>query len=100
MSPFGVTKRPVPGTNFDFREKTRQGIRVVGGEIAHLLNVVRLDDDGLDIEISTGIVETGTDWRRALLSSYLVAATTSRSYERQLEQELERIPAPTQETTP
>ena len=74
---------------------------VYPGDITYLvIDDGALDDDGLDIEISTGIVETGTDWRRALLSSYLVAATTSRSSERQLEQELERIPAPTQETTP
>ena len=72
---------------------------VYPGDITYLV----IDDDtgedvALEEEISTGILETTTDWRDSLLASYLVAATTTLLPEPAPEPE--RIPSPGQESTP
>ncbi len=74
---------------------------VYPGDITYLV----IDDgegieDGGGIEISTGIVESSTDWRESLLASYLVAATTSQDYQAEMTEMPERIPSPEQESTP
>ena len=80
---------------------------VYPGDITYLVidDAGTLEDD-LDLEISTGIVEAQTDWRESLLASYLVAATTSTDYQREITQsgdmspDPERIPSPELESTP
>ena len=51
---------------------------VYPGDITYLvIDDVGDDSDVADLAISTEILSTTTDWRQALLASYLVAATTS-----------------------
>ena len=51
---------------------------VYPGDITYLvIDDVGDDDEAEDIEVSQDIVRSSTDWREALLASYLVAATTS-----------------------
>lgn len=51
---------------------------VYPGDITYLvIDDVGDESDVADIAISTEILSTTTDWRQALLASYLVAATTS-----------------------
>ena len=53
---------------------------VYPGDITYLvIDDVGDDPDAEDLTISTDIVSATTDWRKALLASYLVAATTSLS---------------------
>lgn len=53
---------------------------VYPGDITYLvIDDLGDDDEGEDIIISQDIVAASTDWRQALLASYLVAATTSRA---------------------
>ncbi len=68
---------------------------VYPGDITYLV-IDDLGDDGDDTDtvISQNIVAAQTDWREALLSSYLVAATTSRAPVAQDEAVPERIPSP------
>jgi hypothetical protein len=74
---------------------------VYPGDITYLVidDADTVDDEG-DILISTGILEARTDWRESLLSSFLVAATTSRDYQAEITQELGRISAPEEESAP
>ena len=74
---------------------------VYPGDITYLvIDDADTVDDGGDILISTGILEARTDWRESLLSSFLVAATTSRDYQAEITQELGRISAPEEESAP
>lgn len=74
---------------------------VYPGDITYLvIDDGNLEDESGELEISTGIVEASSDWRDALLASYLVAATTSSAYPQEILEERERIPSPTEETTP
>ncbi len=74
---------------------------VYPGDITYLvIDDGTLRDDASELEISTGIVEANTDWRDALLASYLVAATTSSGYPQEIVEQRERIPSPTQEPAP
>ena len=53
---------------------------VYPGDITYLvIDDLGDDEDDTDTVISQNIVAAKTDWREALLSSYLVAATTSRA---------------------
>jgi cell division protein FtsB len=55
---------------------------VYPGDITYLvIDDIEEDDDSDDVPISTDIVQSEGDWRAALLGSYLVAATTSRTSE-------------------
>jgi cell division protein FtsB len=68
---------------------------VYPGDITYLVIDDLGDDDGDDdTVISQNIVAVETDWREALLSSYLVAATTSRAPVTADERVPERIPSP------
>ena len=68
---------------------------VYPGDITYLvIDDIDDDDDNDDIPISTDIVQAQTDWRESLLASYLVAATTSRAADKELEKEQIRIPSP------
>lgn len=68
---------------------------VYPGDITYLVIDDLGDDDGDgDTVISQNIVAVETDWREALLSSYLVAATTSRAPVTVDERVPERIPSP------
>jgi cell division protein FtsB len=74
---------------------------VYPGDITYLvIDDGTLRDDASELEISTGIVEANTDWRDALLASYLVAATTSSGYPQEIVEQRERIPSPAQEPAP
>lgn len=69
---------------------------VYPGDITYLV-IDDLEDDGeddADTVISPTIVAAETDWREALLASYLVAATTSRAPVVQDEAVPEGIPSP------
>ena len=68
---------------------------VYPGDITYLV-IDDLEDDGDDADtvISPTIVAAETDWREALLASYLVAATTSRAPVVQDEAVPEGIPSP------
>ena len=68
---------------------------VYPGDITYLV-IDDLEDDGdqEDTVISPTIVAAETDWREALLASYLVAATTSRAPVAQDEGAPEGIPSP------
>lgn len=68
---------------------------VYPGDITYLV-IDDLEDDGdeADTVISPTIVAAETDWREALLASYLVAATTSRAPVAQDEGVPEGIPSP------
>jgi cell division protein FtsB len=68
---------------------------VYPGDITYLV-IDDLEDDGdeADTVISESIVAAETDWREALLASYLVAATTSRAPVAQDEAGPEGIPSP------
>ncbi len=68
---------------------------VYPGDITYLV-IDDLEDDGdeADTVISESIVAAETDWREALLASYLVAATTSRAPVAQDEAVPEGIPSP------
>ena len=68
---------------------------VYPGDITYLV-IDDLEDDGdeADTVISPTIVAAETDWREALLASYLVAATTSRAPVVQDEGVPEGIPSP------
>jgi cell division protein FtsB len=68
---------------------------VYPGDITYLvIDDIDDEDDADQTPISTDIVQAGTDWRRALLGSYLVAATTSRSSERKFDSDPPTLPAP------
>ncbi len=68
---------------------------VYPGDITYLvIDDLGNDGDDGDTVISQNIVAVETDWREALLSSYLVAATTSRAPVVVDESVPERIPSP------
>ncbi len=68
---------------------------VYPGDITYLvIDDLAEGDKGLDIPISTEIVLAESDWRESLLASYLVAATTSRSADKELEKQATLIPSP------
>lgn len=68
---------------------------VYPGDITYLvIDDLEDDGDGADTVISPTIVAAETDWREALLASYLVAATTSRAPVVQDEAVPEGIPSP------
>jgi cell division protein FtsB len=74
---------------------------VYPGDITYLV----IDDLGDDVDdedtvISQNIVTQQTDWRQALLASYLVAATTSRSEAVEPDSDSEELPEPAGETGP
>lgn len=70
---------------------------VYPGDITYLV-IDDLDegDDDSETVISQNIVAAETDWREALLASYLVAATTSRAPVSEDQSVPERIPSPQQ----
>ena len=72
---------------------------VYPGDITYLvIDDLGDDEDDEDIVISQNIVAQQTDWRQALLASYLVAATTSRSEAVEPDSGSEELPEPAGET--
>lgn len=71
---------------------------VYPGDITYLvIDDLGTDEDEGDLVISQDIVSASTDWREALLASYLVAATTSRAPEKE-QSPPALIPSPQQST--
>lgn len=68
---------------------------VYPGDITYLV-IDDLDEEGDESQtpLSTDIVQAESDWRASLLASYLVAATTSRSVEKEQEKQGQLIPSP------
>lgn len=72
---------------------------VYPGDITYLvIDDLGDDDTEEEIVISQNIVTAQTDWRQALLASYLVAATTSRSGVAEPQSLSEELPEPVGET--
>jgi cell division protein FtsB len=68
---------------------------VYPGDITYLvLDDIAEDNQDDQTVISENIVAVETDWRQALLASYLVAATTSRIAQQEAESIPEIIPSP------
>jgi len=68
---------------------------VYPGDITYLvIDDVEEDDTDEESLISSDIVQAPSDWRAALLGSYLVAATTSRQSDSVMESEPILIPSP------
>ena len=67
---------------------------VYPGDITYLVIDDVEDDDDVNAIVSVEIQEAESDWRAALLGSYLVAATTSRIQDSSTQTPKEPIPAP------
>ncbi len=73
---------------------------VYPGDITYLVLDDGLEVSAEEVQVSAELLTIGTNWREALLASYLVAATTSLAYHQAIESERGRTPPHSEGNTP